>query len=786
MKKKLLVLLMVASLAIFAMSIFTSAAVTGVKDGTTWTLSGSGDIAAGVKVPAGITHVIIEEGVTSIPANFAYKHATIESVSIASTVTSLGNNAFRLCPNLTTVTFADNSKLASVGNLCFNASPNLTSVSFGNSLKTIGKEAFRACTSLASVNLGNSLESMGEGVFRECRKLTSINIEGTITTIPAYTFYQCFGLKTATVGDAVTTIGASAFRGSALASFEFPANLKTIGNYAFNMTAITEANLPNTVTSLGDFCFYKCSALKSVTLSNKLTEIPRYCFSVSGLTSVEIPNSVTTINNYAFKGCLALATVDLGDNLAFLGSYAFQDSGVTSVVIPGSDCGAGSFYNCKALKSVVFEEGTEKIGQKMFYNCSALTKADIPSTVKYINDYAFYGCTSLSDVALPASLTQLKIGSFHSTAVTSINVPAGVKNIGVQAFYNCMKLTEVTFNEGLETVGKEAFRKAKLTTVTIPVGCTSLGEGAFRDNPFNEVYVPATVTSFGDKYVFRTTGANALLHTEAGDNAVRAWVAAGANRVTLGEDYVPGGHECEFGDWVLTTAPTANATGLLTKSCTCEATETYVLPALNDVDYTYSVVAAPTCGAAGSAKYAITVDGQSFEFAVEIAATGAHVHGMWTATVPATPFADGVESASCVCGDTITRPVAYVGQAVALDVKVNGTTATATLKLIGAPDLSALGFTIAYSDELTLTAATTTLTGNTADPSIANPVKFVWVNGLENVDVNGDILTLTFTVASGANITADDFTVTYDADDVCSVEDEVVINVALDVFVNVQ
>lgn len=88
------------------------------------------------------------------------------------------------------------------------------------------------------------------------------------------------------------------------------------------------------------------------------------------------------------------------------------------------------------------------------------------------------------------------------------------------------------------------------------------------------------------------------------------------NMVGLNYELISNGHQ--YGDWTVTTEPTFDDTGLLTKVCqnNAEHTKTYVLPKLNKDDYTYKVEANPTCTLTGKDSYTIIVDGQSFKFEV--------------------------------------------------------------------------------------------------------------------------------------------------------------------------
>ena len=115
-----------------------------------------------------------------------------------------------------------------------------------------------------------------------------------------------------------------------------------------------------------------------------------------------------------------------------------------------------------------------------------------------------------------------------------------------------------------------------------------------------------------------------------------------------------------YGEWSVTNKPTATEAGLLTRVCTYDTThvDTFNLPALNKVDYTYSVEA-PICGVSdGLETYTYTKDGQTFEFTVVVPKTD-HLHDEYTITTEPSETETGLANAKCDCGDEeeVTVPV---------------------------------------------------------------------------------------------------------------------------------
>lgn len=115
--------------------------------------------------------------VTSI-ADGAFAYTQLETLKMPN-VTSIGNEAFKGCNDLTSVTFP--SGLTSIGNEAFYCCGALTSVTFPSGLTSIGTKAFISCDALTSITLPSSLTSIGNDAFYSCDALISVTISGNPT-----------------------------------------------------------------------------------------------------------------------------------------------------------------------------------------------------------------------------------------------------------------------------------------------------------------------------------------------------------------------------------------------------------------------------------------------------------------------------------------------------------------------------------------------------------------------------------------------------------------------------
>ncbi len=85
--------------------------------------------------------------------------------------------------------------------------------------------------------------------------------------------------------------------------------------------------------------------------------------------------------------------------------------------------------------------------------CYSLEHIVIPKTVKRIEMYAFYDCTGMTSVTLGEGLEEIGKGAFRDCRLLGIITPNAVKMIKEGAFSNCADMTDVTLGKGLEEIG---------------------------------------------------------------------------------------------------------------------------------------------------------------------------------------------------------------------------------------------------------------------------------------------------------------------------------------------
>mgnify|MGYP004588839791 CR=1 FL=1 len=236
----------------------------------------------------------------------------------------LGNSVFKGCSVLTSVTIP--SSVTSIGLWAFEGCSGLTSLIIPSSVTSIERSAFKDCSGLTSLTIPSSVTEIGKSVFEGCSGLTSLTIPSSVTEIGESAFEGCSGLTSLTIPSSVTEIGESAFKGcSGLTSLIIPSSVTSIGSYVFeNCSGLTSITIPSSVTEIGGAAFKGCSSLINLyyKIDEKIETYLRYghlyinvkCgieyyLNDKKITSVAIPSTITKLGEYAFQNCRDLTSV---------------------------------------------------------------------------------------------------------------------------------------------------------------------------------------------------------------------------------------------------------------------------------------------------------------------------------------------------------------------------------------------------------------------------------------------------------------------------------------------
>ena len=175
-----------------------------------------------------------ENAVVGISDYAFYQKDTI-AVIIPSSVTSIGDGAFKECSNLVAVVL-------------------------NNGLIIIGNNAFRDCSALQSIAIPKTVESIGERAFQDVG-IKTLNILSNSADMDAWVFYSCNDLKNVTIADGTQKIYHGQFEGcDAIETIVLPDTVTILGSDAFmNCKSLKSIYIPKALTIINDWAFYNCS-----------------------------------------------------------------------------------------------------------------------------------------------------------------------------------------------------------------------------------------------------------------------------------------------------------------------------------------------------------------------------------------------------------------------------------------------------------------------------------------------------------------------------------------------
>lgn len=167
----------------------TSADFTSAVTGTTCTITAYRGSSSVVTVPDRINGL----PVSAIAPN-AFKGTAVTAVIIPDTVTSIGVSAFENCAHLASVSLP--SSLRTIGDRAFASCVVMTRIDIPAGVISIGASAFERCYALETVYLPASLTSIGDRAFAYCTELVIYAPEGS----PAVEYAKGKGLAYKVMG----------------------------------------------------------------------------------------------------------------------------------------------------------------------------------------------------------------------------------------------------------------------------------------------------------------------------------------------------------------------------------------------------------------------------------------------------------------------------------------------------------------------------------------------------------------------------------------------------------
>ena len=420
------------------------------------------------------------KGKGAMPAKMKFRrNKKIKKVIIKKGVTSISYEAFALCKNLNSVTIP--STVKTIGIRSFYGT-KISKITVPSKTKTIGQGAFGSCKSLKTIVMPGDFklkleEDTDDKLWYVASDQSAVD---TITfntklKLANVSYLSANNLVVAKNDPSYQSIEGVIYTKDGKGIVRVPQKRTELkikeGCTEFNMQSV----LYNSTDSEGDE-FNNCSKLKKIV----------------------IPSSVKSINKIKYK-------TDRADAC---------DMHVDTIEIAPKDFDANSLYALESSlgKNITIESLMKLFPDQITYKDHMyITKdhgllkydgkdanVEIPEEITWIAPEVFYRNETLKNVKLPSKITTIEENTFYGCSeLEAVIIPDQVTMIGKSAFDECTVLKSVTFGKSLKVIKDHAFASVNIRNFTIPSGIQKIETGAFAG--INQI---GTVTFEGStKYV---------------------------------------------------------------------------------------------------------------------------------------------------------------------------------------------------------------------------------------------------------------------------------------------
>lgn len=420
------------------------------------------------------------KGKGAMPAKMKFRrNKKIKKVIIKKGVTSVSYEAFALCKNLNSVTIP--STVKTIGIRSFYGT-KISKITVPSKTKTIGQGAFGSCKSLKTIVMpGDFKLKLEEDTDDKLWYVTSD--QSAVDTITFNTklklanvsYLSANNLVVAKNDPSYQSIEGVIYTKDGKGIVRVPQKRTELkikeGCTEFNMQSV----LYNSTDSEGDE-FNNCSKLKKIV----------------------IPSSVKSINKIKYKTDRADACDMRVDTI----EIAPKDFDANSLYALGSSLGKN--ITIESLMKLLPDQITYKDHMYITKDHGLLkydgkdANVEIPEEITWIAPEAFYRNETLKNVKLPSKITTIEENTFYGCSeLEAVVIPDQVTMIGKSAFDECTVLKSVTFGKSLKVIKDHAFASVNIRNFTIPSGIQKIETGAFAG--INQI---GTVTFEGStKYV---------------------------------------------------------------------------------------------------------------------------------------------------------------------------------------------------------------------------------------------------------------------------------------------
>lgn len=312
--------------------------------------------------------------------------------------------------NLSSISFGDENGVYSNANLAIKC------VNLASTITSLPNNAFNGLYVANSFLLTKNIKYVGKGVFpsglaKDCLIFTApgISFEGWDEEWNSGGYRVVENIKNIGIEEDMSNPGS--FFGYLIQKQDAVDYLAVSSYFTNDKNNILSITVPDKI----DGKYVNAIIYNPFAIAYKLTELKLETsqllyIGVDGLkkgnmSAITLPKTVIEIGENGFSGCTKLTSFDFNDNtsLTTINANAFRDcnqlAGEFKIPSSVNYIGAEAFEECRKLQPTNLENTSiTEIKNGTFYECTEMTKIAFPPTLDSIGEDAFHRCLKLADI----------------------------------------------------------------------------------------------------------------------------------------------------------------------------------------------------------------------------------------------------------------------------------------------------------------------------------------------------------------------------------------------------
>jgi len=351
-----------------------------------------------------------------------------------------------------------------IGSAAFYDHNEITTIAIPSSVTSLGNQAFRG-SGLTSINIPEGVTNIEFWAFGECHDLTSVTVNNPNPI--SLSDDQDLGFDR---GNAVLYVPAGSKE--AYEAADYWKEFKEIKEIKESNIYFADANVKALCVENWDTDGDGELSEDEAAAVTELGEVFKGNTDITSFDELQYFTGLTSIGENAFDGCENLTSIVIPNTVTTIGVAAFNDTGFENFTVPGTvtTIDWGAFTWNSSLKRIVFEEGVESVGNIQFYGCSNLEEVVFPSTLtggQMLDMFNYGGANKLTHIVMPINWPLSRHAELFSGGDLShsvlFTIPAGsAKNYLQKGYYNISDNSELDWMR--EEFEAEATRVEALKT----------------------------------------------------------------------------------------------------------------------------------------------------------------------------------------------------------------------------------------------------------------------------------------------------------------------------------